>query len=116
MAGRKGRTADEIARDRARVAEMYLAGRYQSEIAQELGLSQQQISYDLQAVRREWQASAVRNFDEAKAQELAKIDHLERTYWQAWQQSIGTTQIKTIKAKGPSPGGAAPTSAPSTSR
>jgi hypothetical protein len=77
----------EMAKRRARVAELYLHGRYQWDIATELGVTQGTISTDLKAIREVWRASAVRNFDEAKSQELARIDQLEREYWQAWLRS-----------------------------
>ena len=69
------------------IAEAYLRGNLQSEIAKNLGLSRQQIGYDLADIRKRWLASALRDFDEAKAQELAKLDNLERTYWQGWDDS-----------------------------
>jgi len=42
---------------------------------------------DLQAVRREWRDSRIRDFDEAVNRELAKVDRLEREAWNAWQRS-----------------------------
>ena len=85
--GRKGRTEDEILRDRARIADLYLRGRKQWEIGQELGLSQQMVSYELGIIRKQWMESAVRDFDEAKGRELDRIDHLEREAWDAWERS-----------------------------
>ena len=85
--GRKGRTEDEILRDRARIAELYLRGRKQWEIGQELGLSQQMVSYELGIIRKQWMESAVRDFDEAKGRELDRIDHLEREAWDGWERS-----------------------------
>ena len=85
---------------RALVSELYLKGKTQAEIAEQLGVDQSTISRDLTALQKQWKDSAIRNLDEAKARELAKIDALERTYWDAWERSVGQTQIKTIKAKG----------------
>ena len=85
--GRKGRTEDEILRDRARIADLYLRGRKQWEIGQELGLSQQMVSYELGIIRKQWIESAVRDFDEAKGRELDRIDHLEREAWDGWERS-----------------------------
>jgi hypothetical protein len=67
---------------------MYLQGKLQAEIAEELGLSQSTISNDLASLHQEWIKTAVSNFDEVKARELARIDQLEREYWQAWQRSL----------------------------
>jgi len=66
---------------------MYLQGRYQWEIGETLGVTQATVSLDLKAIREQWKASAVRDFDEAKERELARIDALEREYWAAWQTS-----------------------------
>jgi transcriptional regulator with XRE-family HTH domain len=72
---------------RHQIARRYLQGSMQSQIARELGVSQQQISYDLKAIRAAWLASLVRDFDEAKATELAKLDLLEHEAWSAWTRS-----------------------------
>ena len=94
---RPKRTAETIALDRVDIARRYLKGEPQAVIAQSMGLTQQQISYDLKAVRRAWLASAVRNFDAMRAEELAKIDHLERTYWLGWERSLEQSESKTVQ-------------------
>ena len=71
---------------------MYLQGWLQVDIADELGLDQSTISRDLQHLHKEWQQSALIDFDEAKAQELAKVDRLEREYWVAWKHSQKDTE------------------------
>jgi hypothetical protein len=73
---------------RRKVAEMYLRGKSQFEIAQKLGCDRTTISKDLKALRIEWLQSALVDLNEAKARELAKIDHLETTYWTAWARSL----------------------------
>src|SRR5262245_11776437 len=85
--GRKGRTSDQIRRDRVEVARLYLGGWTPAEIGQQLGLSRQQIGYDLEAVRQEWLRSSLVDFNAKKTEELAKIDRLEREYWAAWEAS-----------------------------
>lgn len=72
---------------RVEVARRYLQGEMQAEIAQSFGVSQVQISYDLKAIRAAWLASTVRDFDAARAEELARIDTVEREYWLAWERS-----------------------------
>lgn len=88
------------AHNRLEIAEMYLKGRYQSEIAAELGVSQSAISKNLKAVREEWLKSALVNFNEAISKELAKVDNLERVYWESWERSLTPFKSKTVKAKG----------------
>jgi hypothetical protein len=87
------RTAFQRERDLERIAELYLQGRTQSEIAGTLAderdyeITQQIISRDLQTIQGRWQEAAEASIDAYKARELAKIDTLERTYWQAWDRS-----------------------------
>jgi hypothetical protein len=85
--GRKGRTPDQIRHDRAEIARLYLQRYTQAEIGQQLGLSRQQVGYDLDAVRAEWLQSSLMDFNARKAEELARIDRLEREYWTAWEAS-----------------------------
>ena len=98
--GIRKRSTIEIKRDRAKIAELYIQGKYQSEIARILEVTQQQISYDLQAIQAEWLKNTTLALDEYKARELAKIDHTERCYWEAWERSIEEFRSRTIKAKG----------------
>lgn len=67
---------------------MYLSGMTQSAIGQAFSLTQQQISLELQVIRSEWKASALRDFDAAKEQELAKLDNLEARFWEGWERSV----------------------------
>jgi transcriptional regulator with XRE-family HTH domain len=81
--------------DLRETAALYLRGLTQGEIAQRLGVSRQQISYDLKALQRRWQESALADFHAKKAAELAKVDELERTYWEAWERSCQAREIST---------------------
>lgn len=81
------RTAAQTAHDHAEIAERYLRGQTQAKIGRALGISQQQVSYDLQKIQAAWQRDAVRDLDARRAEELARLDALERTYWAAWERS-----------------------------
>lgn len=85
---------------RSRVAEMYLRGMAQYLIAEELGVSTGQISQDLKKLATQWQASIDINMDEIKARELAKIDKLEKEYYDAWIRSCQEKTKKSMKKKG----------------
>lgn len=93
------RTEFQIERDRRDIADLYLQGWTQARIAEHLGtlggrkymLSRQQIGYDLKKVQEDWRTSALIDIDDAKARELAKVDKLERTYWDAWVRSCEDT-------------------------
>lgn len=79
------------------MAEAYLRGHLQHEIAQREGVVQATISNDLKAVQRLWREAAVRDLDAHKERELARLDLLERTYWQAWERSLTERQISHTK-------------------
>lgn len=81
------RTNFQRERDYERITSLYLRGRRQSDIASELNLTQQQVSYDLKVIQRRWQEKTVTDLDAAKQKELTRIDELEREHWQAWERS-----------------------------
>lgn len=74
--------------DYRRITDMYLQGKTQADIASILGLARQQIGYDLAVIQRRWREDTAINMDEAKQKELARVDVLERTYWDAWQRTL----------------------------
>ncbi len=92
------RDSAQIARDRQRCADLYLQGWLQSDIADELGINQSTVSRDLKALHAKWLASALVDFDEAKAKELAKVDRLEREYWRGWLRSC--EDAETLRQEG----------------
>ena len=103
------RTAFQIERDRRDIADLYLQGWTQARITQHINdseerdyqLSARMIGYDLKAIQTAWQASALVDIDAAKARELAKVDRLEREYWDAWERSCedAETSAQTTRGK-----------------
>ena len=87
MAANK-RTLIQIEDDRREIASLYLQGKTQQAIAERLNMTRQMVGYDLKAIQRRWREDTSRNLDEDKARELAKLDELERTHWQAWEDSL----------------------------
>lgn len=88
------RTTIQRERDLLQVAEMYLRAETQEAIAVAIsenypsfGITRQQIGYDIKKLIKRWLKSQLINIDEAKARELAKVDRLEREYWDAWERS-----------------------------
>jgi DNA-binding transcriptional regulator LsrR (DeoR family) len=77
---------EEVILRRKKVAEMYLQGMQQMQIAEVFGISQQAISKDLKVIYRLWRQSTLTDFNEMKHRELLKIDNLEMTYWNAWNK------------------------------
>lgn len=96
---RNKRTSLQRKQDRVKIARMYIRKTSQIEIARELGLSQQQISSDLKKIQQEWQKNTAIDLDKHKAETLAKIDHLEQTYWTEWEESRKEIKTKTLKTK-----------------
>ena len=91
------RTQLERERDLDSLATHYLHGKTHTELASLFGVSRQQITYDLRTLQQRWLASSLVNFDAAKAKELARIDALERTYYEAWERSLGQKETKTAE-------------------
>src|SRR5215472_12656826 len=91
----KSRRPVERERNLREVAALYLHGLTQHEIAQRLNVSRPQIGYDLKLLQRRWQESALADFHAKKAAELAKVDELERTYWEAWDRSCQAREVTT---------------------
>lgn len=95
MAAPKTKNTAERAARLETVSRMYLQKYRLIDIAAECGVTFQQISYDLKIVRTQWLESAIRDFDEAKSQELAKLDTLEESLWEAWRKSVAPNKITT---------------------
>lgn len=82
---RRGKNRDSVL---AEVADLYAQGKTPAQIARAQGVTVNQISYDLKIIRRYWRMSRIRDFTEAVARELANIDKLQETYWNAWARSL----------------------------
>lgn len=109
MASKPGPKREKIERERdlIDVAQLYLEGWTQQAIADYVSekyypgtdpLTQQQIGYDIKVLIKRWQKSQALNIDEAKSRELARIDKLEREYWQAWERSC--EDAETVRQEG----------------
>lgn len=79
---------------------LYLQGKTQQEIADQLGVSREQIKYDLATIQARWRQDTAINLDEAKLRELARIDVLERTYWDAWENSLSERTRSRVEKTG----------------
>jgi hypothetical protein len=84
------------------IAAWYCEAKTQAQIAEDLAaqriyrVSRQTISNDIKEIQRRWLESSIRDFDEARAEELAKIDHLEATAWDEYYRSR-KAQKKTLQ-------------------
>jgi hypothetical protein len=86
-----------VARRRQQVANLYLQGWPQAEIAEHLQIAQSTVSNDLKRIHAEWRSSTIRDFDMLQAIELQKLDRLEREAWAAWERSQKPSQQARIK-------------------
>lgn len=93
------RSATQRAHDLELTARLYLKGNYQADIAKEVGVSVPTIVRDLAEIRQRWLESTLRDFDEAKSQELARIDLVEVEAWQGWTDSRGKNTTERIEDK-----------------
>jgi hypothetical protein len=96
------RTPGERERDLEQLAVHYCRGLSQRAMAEKLGVSRQQIGYDLKILQKRWQESALAHLDAKKAQELARLDHLEAVAWSAWERSCQdaeTITSSTVKGR-----------------
>jgi hypothetical protein len=94
-----------VAKRRGQVADMYVRGMKQMDIAEELKLSQATISNDIKAIQAVWKAACVRDFDLARQRELEKLDKLEREAWAAWERSQRPSQGATVREGKPGANG-----------
>lgn len=89
------RSPSQKAKHLADIARLYLQGQSQCAIASQLKIDQSTVSRDLKELRSLWLNNAIRDFDEAKNLQLAKIDILEATYWEAWYRSLNVRESLT---------------------
>jgi len=101
------RTKIQRERDLVIVAGLYLKGYDQRHIASivsdeyaDFTICRQQVGYDIKKLIKRWQASQLVDVDQAKTGELAKVNNLELTYWDAWENSCEDAETVTQKTKG----------------
>lgn len=100
------RQSQMVREDRRRqTAALYLQGKWQSEIAQILGVHQTQVSYDLKFLQRRWYQESVADIAQRKAIELQRIDKIERECWEAYERSKQPREVTVTEAtEGAHPG------------
>ncbi len=83
---------------RARELELYLRGVPLRDIASDVGITLNAVAKDLGEFRADFHREQRMSRVERIAIELAKIDNLERTYWDAWERSL-RDQIRTVTSR-----------------
>jgi hypothetical protein len=94
----------QVQQRRTTVARLYLQQRSQAEIASAVCVNQGTVSRDLKAIQAEWQQQRLDDFARGKLRELARIDQLEREYWEAWERSCQNRE-QTLQEKSTTPTG-----------
>lgn len=77
----------EMAKRRRRVAELYLRGKSQRMIAEDVGFSVATVNRDLNYIQDRWKESALVDMDRAMARQLARLQQIEDELWEAWHKS-----------------------------
>jgi predicted transcriptional regulator len=93
------RSKEQREADFTRLRDMYVRGWTQVRIGQELGISHAAVSNDLKELHRRWREETTLALDDYKRKELAKLDELEREYWQAWERSQSAQETKRQRKK-----------------
>ena len=101
------RTKIQRENDLALIADLYLKQWTQVAIAAHIAdvrrplgyaISQPMVSNDLKEIQKRWRAASLLDMNEAKQRELARIDVLEREYWEAWAKSQQPRKVSQSKA------------------
>lgn len=88
------------------IAELYTKGRSYREIAFEVNerqgrkITHQTVSNEIKKLLKEWEKSRNEIIDHQKFVELAKIDRLEKTYWDGYEKSCQPVKKSSTKKKG----------------
>jgi predicted transcriptional regulator len=92
--GQKQGSSDTFKREEmiTEVARRYCMGVPQVFIARALGVNQSTVSRYLKIVRKRWLVAQVASYDTIVAEYLARVDNLEREYWEAWVRSLEVKQ------------------------
>lgn len=88
-----------LLRRRQVVAERYLRGQTQWQIAESLEVDQGTISRDLSWLHEDWLEQSREDTDKRLARELKRLDVLEREAWEGWQRSLLTSERTRSKSR-----------------
>ena len=89
-----------LVEDRRRtVAEWSLKGWTIKAITAKLGVSSALVARDVRVIMAQWRRAALRDFEEARGQQLQKLALIETEAWAAWQRSQAPIQSATLSDK-----------------
>lgn len=89
-----------------RIAQWYVEGKTQYQIAELLvkhevmpSCTQKTVSVKIEKLRERWVTSSLSNYDQAKAEELAKINNIERVAWEQFWKSCEVGYSVSVKVE-----------------
>jgi len=91
------RQPSERIRDQRVIAQMYLEGYTQEQIAERLGIHQSTVSRQLKELHAQWLEEANKDYKEARDLELRKLAKVETEAWAAWRRSLGTKKTTVVE-------------------
>jgi hypothetical protein len=72
----------------ARTAHLYLTGHTLRQIADDIGVAYASAANYMRILEKRWKERSESDYALHKAKEIAKLDKLEATYWEAWNRSL----------------------------
>jgi transcriptional regulator with XRE-family HTH domain len=85
------RTPTEIEATRAEIARLDRSGLTQQQIGEQLGMSQQLVSYNLRKIRHQYLKAQVINRHAIVIEKLAELKDIKREAWERYEQSKQTS-------------------------
>lgn len=96
MAAPKNKTEEERELQLQSILDYWREGLNQTEIASKVGISRPQVSYDLKILFQRFREATMDKLFDNRLAELAKLDHLESTAWEAWERSCLNAEKEVI--------------------
>ena len=105
MRGRAGRPPGSTTRhseqrlsDRSKLAGLYLHGVSTTEMAVRVGLTRRTVQAELVAIRDDWKGRTQIDFESAIAQQLDRVDLVEKYAFEGWERSLTRKTVETKQA------------------
>jgi len=105
MRGRAGRPPGSTTRhseqrlsDRSKLAGLYLHGVSTTEMAVRVGLTRRTVQAELVAIRDDWKGRTQTDFESAIAQQLDRVDLVEKYAFEGWERSLTRKTVETKQA------------------
>jgi len=96
---RRANTDIEGAFIKQAIAQHYLQGVSLKAMSEQLNVGYATVKNHLASLREEWKQKALFDFNLAKAEQLARIDEIERVSWENFHRSVdGSTSTTTIRS------------------